>query len=75
MKQRALAIIVLSVAGVFALFWLAYAFAEANGVKLTIHTWIAIIIGTLVSFGLSALLFGLSFYSARSGHDDKIGPE
>lgn len=76
MKLNSLPVIAgLIVAGLAAMFGLAYLAAEAAGVQLTVHAWIAIGLGALVSLGLSALLFGLSFYSSRSGHDDEIGPD
>lgn len=73
MKQRTLVIIALSIASVAGLYGLVYFAAIANGVELTLHTWIAIGLGAGFSFAISIGLFSLSFYSSRSGHDDKIG--
>ena len=52
---------------------LAYGFAVLSGVELSVHGWGAIGLGITFSLALSGVLFGLSFYSARSGHDDEIG--
>ena len=75
MKQRTLVIIALSIASVAGLYALAYYVALANGVILSFHTWVAIGLGAGLSFAVSIGLFGLSFYSSRSGHDDEIGQD
>jgi len=75
LSKRTLVIIGCSLAGFLGAFALAYFAADAAGVQLSIHAWIAIGLGALLSFALSGVLFGLSFYSARSGHDDTIGTD
>ena len=39
------------------------------------HGWAAYIIGAVMTVGLSGGLFFLTFYSARSGHDDIDRPD
>lgn len=73
MNQTVLAILICSIVGTLGLFGLAYVYATHSGVSLTVHSWIAIGLGTVVSLGLSAVLFGLTFHSSRSGHDDDVG--
>lgn len=75
MKSRAnIAIIVLSLAGLAGLFWLTWLVAADAGVSLGLHGWIAIGLGSVISLAVSGVLFGLSFHSARSGHDDRADP-
>lgn len=42
------------------------------GVSMGPHGWFALILGTLVTLGLTSGLFWLSFHSSRSGHDDDV---
>ena len=44
---------------------------EMGVISLGFHGWAAIIIGSLGSILLGAGLMTLSFYSSRSGHDEK----
>ena len=67
-------IVILSVVGLAGLFWLTLQAAQATGVSLGLHGWAAIVLGSVLSLVVSVVLFGLTFYSARSGHDDKIDP-
>ncbi|MFN4225272.1 MAG: hypothetical protein ACK4HR_03070 [Hyphomonas sp.] len=53
-----------------AILWGATQFWEGLGSGLTGHGWMAYILGGVLTLGLSAGLFALSFYSARHGHDD-----
>lgn len=41
---------------------------------MSIHGWIALILGVVVSIGLGAGLMALSFYSSRHGYDDRVVP-
>ncbi|MEL7453944.1 MAG: hypothetical protein AAGJ50_11305, partial [Pseudomonadota bacterium] len=70
--QSTKAIIGVSAIGLVGLFWLTYMAARSAGVELTVHSWIAIGLGSIGSLLVSAILFGLTFHSSRSGHDDKI---
>ncbi|MEM6900787.1 MAG: hypothetical protein AAF583_13580 [Pseudomonadota bacterium] len=73
--SRSTVIIILSsVVGLAFLFWLTMRVAAINGVSLGLHGWIAIILGSVFSLLVSAVLFGLTFHSARSGHDERIDP-
>ncbi|MEO1475143.1 MAG: hypothetical protein AAFS13_02075 [Pseudomonadota bacterium] len=67
-------IIVSSVVGLSFLFWLTMRAAAVSGVSLGLHGWIAIALGSIFSMLVSAVLFGLTFHSARSGHDDRVDP-
>ncbi|MBL8549633.1 MAG: hypothetical protein JNJ73_06590 [Hyphomonadaceae bacterium] len=53
---------------------LVYTWAGAPdfGWDLSLHGWIAMGIGTLLTIGLAAGLMGLVFYSARRGYDERI---
>ncbi|MEO1028997.1 MAG: hypothetical protein AAFX02_08060 [Pseudomonadota bacterium] len=42
------------------------------GVTMSAHGWFALVLGTLVTLGLTGGLFALSFHSARSGHDETV---
>jgi len=53
-----------------ALLWGATFFWDGLGTGVTWHGWIAYILGGVLTLGLSAGLFALSFYSSRHGHDD-----
>lgn len=57
-----------------ALLWGATYFWEGLGASVTGHGWFAYILGGVLTFGLSAGLFALSFYSSRHGHDDLDPP-
>jgi hypothetical protein len=39
---------------------------------MSIHGWIALILGTLLSLALGGGLMALVFHSARKGYDDRI---
>jgi hypothetical protein len=44
------------------------------GIVPSFHGVLAVILGSALSLGLSVGLFALSFYSSRSGHDQKQAP-
>jgi len=48
---------------------------EWDASAMSIHGWIALTIGTLVSLALGGGLMALVFYSARKGYDDRIEVE
>ncbi|MEO0882167.1 MAG: hypothetical protein AAFY34_05500 [Pseudomonadota bacterium] len=74
MRRSTFFIIVSSVIGLAFLFWLTTRAAAMNGVSLGLHGWVAIVLGSVLSLLVSAVLFGLTFHSARSGHDERIDP-
>jgi hypothetical protein len=41
-------------------------------VEIPLIGWIALAAGVLISIALGAGLMALSFYSSRSGHDDRV---
>ena len=41
------------------------------GVEISAFGWFVMAVGSVLTLGLSALLMGLSFYSARNGFDDR----
>ncbi|MGE0046076.1 MAG: hypothetical protein AB7J28_01250 [Hyphomonadaceae bacterium] len=45
---------------------------ERYASEITMHGWIALALGTVLSLGLGAGLMALSFYSARRGFDDRV---
>ena len=48
-----------------------YVWQEMGAISLGFHGWLAIIVGSLGSIILGAGLMWLSFYSNRSGYDEK----
>ncbi len=46
--------------------------AWMDGTEMSIHGWIAMWIGVVLSMALGAGLMALVFYSARRGYDDRI---
>lgn len=43
-----------------------------GGGDLTVHGWIALVLGVLGSLGLAMLLMGLAFKSSREGWDQRV---
>ena len=50
-----------------------YVWKEMGVISLGFHGWLAIILGSLGSIILGAGLMWLSFYSNRTGYDEKPG--
>ncbi len=75
MRKTLKVIIVCCFIGFMAILGLAWTVIRTSGVAISVHGWIAIGLGTAFSLALSGVLFSLSFYSARSGHDDQIGDD
>lgn len=48
---------------------------EWDASAMSIHGWIALTLGTLLSLVLGGGLMALVFYSARKGYDDRIEVE
>ncbi len=70
-----LAALVAALLGILALS--VYGVAEAwkgVGLELSLHGWIALSLGVVVSIGLGVGLMSLVFYSARRGYDDHQDP-
>jgi len=69
-KIAAITIVLLAILGVAA-----YATAEAwrgVGLTMTLHGWIALALGVVISIALGVGLMALTFYSARRGYDDRV---
>ena len=49
-----------------------YIWQMLGPISLSIHGWLAIIVGVLSSFLLGGGLMALSFHSAKSGYDVKV---
>ena len=45
---------------------------ELGDVEMSRHGWIALTLGTVVTFLVGAGLMGLVFYSHRRGYDDRV---
>lgn len=58
----------LALAGYFAV----GAWTSMDGVAMSVHGWIALALGVVVSFAVGAGLMALVFYSARHGFDDRV---
>lgn len=67
--------ITLALVALGALLWGATFFWQGLGSGMSGHGWFAYILGGVLTLGLSAGLFALSFYSARHGHDDIDPPQ
>jgi hypothetical protein len=48
---------------------------EWDASAMSVHGWIALTLGTLLSLALGGGLMALVFYSARKGYDDRIDVE
>jgi hypothetical protein len=70
MRNSVILWIILAFMALVALLWGATFFWEGLGSGMSGHGWFAYILGGVLTLGLSAGLFALSFYSARHGHDD-----
>ncbi len=68
--KRIILWIVLALAALGVLLWGATFFWDGLGAGVSGHGWIAYILGGVLTLGLSAGLFALSFYSSSHGHDD-----
>ena len=49
-----------------------YIWQMLGSISLSIHGWLAIIVGVVGSFLLGGGLMALSFHSAKSGYDAKV---
>jgi len=67
--------IILALVALVALLWGATFFWQGLGSGMSGHGWFAYVLGGVLTLGLSAGLFALSFYSARHGHDDIDPPQ
>lgn len=63
-----LALLVLSLAG------LAVAWTYGGLPQISMHGWIAMGLGTVLSLVVGVGLMALVFFSARRGYDDRAGP-
>lgn len=64
------------VAGVTALtIAAALAWFHAQGEPVSIHFYIALVLGIGATMMLGGALMGLAFLSSGTGHDDSIGPD
>ncbi len=70
MSRTLIVRIIAALVALGALLWGATFFWQGLGSGLSVHGWFAYILGGVLTLGLSAGLFALSFYSARHGHDD-----
>lgn len=75
MSRKTTAILLACVAAVTLVLVLAPQFWVGGAGGLSGHGWAAYILGAVLTVGLSAGLFFLTFYSSRSGHDDIDRPD
>ena len=71
MKHIPWLVISFAIIGILAIVTGIYIWQMLGPIDLSFHGWAAIIAGVLGSFLLGGALMALSFYSSRSGHDDK----
>lgn len=53
----------------------AMAFGGDSMARISMHGWIALTLGSILSLALGAGLMALSFISSRRGFDDGVGPD
>ena len=53
-----------------AIFWW---LGELDGMRLSLHGWIALAAGTILSFAVGSALMAILFASARRGYDERGG--
>jgi len=75
MSRKAIAILLACIAALVLVIALAPRFWVGGSGGLSGHGWAAYIIGAVLTVGLSAGLFFLTFYSSRFGHDDIDRPD
>jgi hypothetical protein len=68
-----IALIVLGGLLILALAFLVEAWGRIEA-KMSIHGWIALTLGIVVSLAVGVGLMALVFFSARRGYDDGVGP-
>lgn len=51
------------------------AFGGDSLARISVHGWIALTLGSVLSLALGAGLMALSFISSRRGFDDGVGPD
>jgi heme/copper-type cytochrome/quinol oxidase subunit 2 len=54
------------------IWWAVYAWGEMEGVEMSGHGWIALVLGIVVTLVVGVVLMGLVFYSSRRGYDDRV---
>lgn len=54
------------------IYFLQQAAAITGPVEMTVHGWIALALGVVVSMGVGIGLMALVFFSARHGYDDRV---
>ena len=52
-----------------------YVWQEMGSISLGFHGWLAVILGSVGTFGLGAGLMWLSFYSHHRGYDEKAADQ
>jgi hypothetical protein len=72
-SPTAVAAIVLGGLLILALTFLVQAWGRIEA-KMSIHGWIALTLGIVVSLAVGLGLMALVFFSARRGYDDGVGP-
>ena len=68
--RTALAILVLFLLLAVALSWTIDAWVSLDAVEMSVHGYIAMVLGIIFSLALGFGLMGLMFYSSRHGYDD-----
>ena len=68
--RTALAILVLFLLLAVALSWTIVAWVSLDAVEMSVHGYIAMVLGIIFSLALGFGLMGLMFYSSRHGYDD-----
>jgi hypothetical protein len=74
-RKTGLLLIVAAAGLVAALFVALQGWLRLEGVTMTVHGWIALTLGVVLSLLLGGGLMALAFYSSRKGYDDKIEPD
>jgi hypothetical protein len=74
MSRRAKTILQLVALGAGLLGFLAYVLIGApdSGWRLSLHGWIALVAGSVLTIGLAVGLMALMFHSSRRGYDERV---
>lgn len=75
MSRKAIAIVFACIAVLAVVLAVMPRFWMGGSAGISGHGWAAYILGAVLTVGLSGGLFFLTFYSARSGHDDIDRPD
>ena len=72
MRNVILLVLSLGAILVVALYMAYESWVGASGVEVTIHGYLALVLGVIATLAVGGGLMALSFYSSRKGYDDNV---